>query len=226
MSTKYFKVEQGYVEKGRYKGLYKIQIKSAGKNVADFWGLSEEEAHNNLNRDGNYKIVGLHRKGKCVFMARLKSQKENPKDYFDVPMRYKPLTKATVKFTKCGHMGPEKAELNFHGRITQFDVGETNNVNGQKTVDDCECPRCYFNNTKRQVIRCCLCGIGIEPGNGVILVDGRLHERFRKEFATMIGDKSISCLRFACCPGAESHPLGYWTGEGFELNKHLAKRNK
>jgi hypothetical protein len=146
---------------------------------------------------------------------------EPPQNFFEAPISYEPSTKLNVMFTKCGHLGPQRASLNFWGNIREFEIKRRiwdtlKSVFGLRPIqyNEVPCPECIFKSMKEHAVRCALCGTGILPGEGVALYhsSGPIPHF---ELATKVGKCVVGCLGWNCCPSGGFFS-GHWTEDGFK----------
>ena len=103
---------------------------------------------------------------------------------------------------QCGHDGPASFRLHTYGEQTK-DLGGLD-----------KCPDCQLAFYKKHLIRCAMCRLYIQPGDGVALYDYEslgLH----LDIATRVGSAVIGCLRMACCPSGGFF-AGNWSVDGFK----------
>jgi hypothetical protein len=166
-----------------------------------------------MDRDKNLSTAD----GMTIFAS---TNDESRQNLFSMPISYQPSAKLNIVFTKCGHLGPKKAVLNFWGNIRDFKIKNSvwdniKSIGGLKTIryHEVPCPECIFNSMREQAIRCALCGTGIIPGEGVALY--HLSNPIpHLELATRVGESVIGCLGWNCCPSGAFF-AGHWTEEGF-----------
>jgi hypothetical protein len=99
---------------------------------------------------------------------------------------------SNITFLGCGHVS-QLGVLNFYGRVLRLNLPE-----GHFQELKGECLPCSFNRFKEHVIRCCLCGTGIVPGDPVALYH-KDNEGIRKD-ATVVNDSIVGCMAWSCCP--------------------------
>ncbi len=117
-----------------------------------------------------------------------------------------PIGEETTRYA-CGHDGPTRFKMDFWGEpIGQGDASE-------KMPPKCQ--ECLIAEIRLDLIRCCLCGYSIGPGDKVALYN---YGTFRTD-ATKVGEgeraQFVGCLRSDCCPSGGFFG-GHWTRDGFK----------
>lgn len=104
---------------------------------------------------------------------------------------------------ECGHEGPKWYQLDVYG------------LPSIKIDDRKICPACLIDYIRTYFTRCSLCGLLIQPGDGVALYSELSNSLKYKAVAARVGNSFVGCLRWDCCPSGGFF-AGYWTGQGFQ----------
>ena len=123
----------------------------------------------------------------------------------------------TIKITE--HIGREKTFKHCKHRSREAKIS----VYGEEIqTTGIDCPDCLIGTFEESVIRCCLCGLPIVPGQPVALYwEG---PQINKKIATKLKDgHSLGCLRWDCCPSGGFF-AGHWNEKGFLPNDWDKKR--
>ncbi|PJE51318.1 MAG: hypothetical protein COV29_01015 [Candidatus Yanofskybacteria bacterium CG10_big_fil_rev_8_21_14_0_10_36_16] len=140
---------------------------------------------------------------------------ERPNFFKNNTVTFKETSNKSVTFSECGHQCSLGFEVSIWGNIHGFKFKDERikKMNGIETAESI-CPKCYFEKLKQAAIRCCLCGYGILPGDGVALYH-KSSKGVNKGVSTFVDDSAVGCLLWDCCPSGGFY-AGYWTFEGFK----------
>lgn len=135
----------------------------------------------------------------------------------DAMCAYEEIPGSVFRFMLCGHDGPGEADVSFYGRKGTLGVPDDLSEEREGSlVAHMSCPRCRFEELKKLLIRCVLCGEAIMPGDPVALYWKRSGgiTRENKRMGTMVDGHYIGCLKSDCCPSGGFFS-GHWTSSGF-----------
>ena len=135
--------------------------------------------------------------------------------FWDASCELREVPSDSLLFLKCGHRASPQITISVWGnerRLKLFE-GSIEEIGGEKVVES-DCPVCAFNRLKQHSIRCCLCGYGIVPGDGVVLYH-RSSRSINQAAATFAGDSAIGCMLWDCCPSGAFF-AGHWSETGFK----------
>ena len=102
---------------------------------------------------------------------------------------------------QCGHHGPRAYQLTIFGLTTR------------KIKDQRFCPDCGIADAKQFIIRCCLCGLPIFPGDPVAIYNSE--HIIKSSYVHSTDDVALGCCRHDCCISLGFFS-GHWTPEGFQ----------
>lgn len=161
--------------------------------------------------DGDFKTP----KGMSI-IASVGTGKSKKINYFENEnLLFKENSKMLIVFNECGHMGSKEFEFDIWGNAHKFGLKKEQIKKRDGTsIAEGICPKCYFEKLKQVAIRCCLCGYGILPDDGIALYH-KDSNGINSEVATFVGESAIGCLLWDCCPSGGFF-AGYWTFNGFK----------